>query len=129
MPPQTRREFLKQTGAGVATAAALPVVTNLAQAAQRKTGVSPAQTIPPHRALALAGVHAYADQESVAAGSEIAFHVSSTVAYRISICRLGLKVDDPAGDIVLHEFPNRRQKHNRFIPGPTFTSRNRCATN
>ena len=114
MSRSTRREFLKQTSATVATVAALPFATSLAKAAQPKAD---AQSIPPHRALDLEGVHAYADQESVAAGSDIMFHVSSTAPYRMSICRLGLKVDDPTGDVVLHEFAESPAKPQAIHPG------------
>ena len=52
------------------------------------------------RALELAGLHAYAEKV-VTAGETIHFRTSSTVPYEFSICRLGLTVDDPAGDEVL----------------------------
>jgi hypothetical protein len=63
------------------------------------------------------GVHAYPDQISVAAGQSISFQVSSTVPYRLSVCRLGLKMDDPAGDEVLREFPEAAPKVQAIHPG------------
>jgi hypothetical protein len=113
MPRQTRRAFLKRTGAGVAAVTALP----LARAAHGKSAGSPAESIPAHRAIDLAGVHAYASQESVLAGQTIHFHVSSTAPSRMSICRLGLKIDDPAGDIVLREFPETPATPQSIHPG------------
>lgn len=73
--------------------------------------------IPPHRPLPLPGVHAYTDRQSVAAGQTISFLVSSTVPYRLTICRLGLQVDDPSGDEVLHEFPEAEPQHQAIHPG------------
>ena len=51
-----------------------------------------------HLAIELAGLHAYADRESVPAGETIRFHVSSQVPYRFEVTRLGLQVDDRASD-------------------------------
>ncbi|HEY2952429.1 MAG TPA: LamG domain-containing protein, partial [Verrucomicrobiae bacterium] len=75
------------------------------------------EMIPPHRPLLLAGVHAYADAQSVTAGQTISFCVSSTVPYRLSVCRLGLKVDDPASDLVLHEFVESGPEVQPIHPG------------
>ena len=58
--------------------------------------------IPPHQPLPLEGVHAYTDKLSVAAGETIRFHVSSTHPYRLEVCRLGLDMDSPHTDEVLH---------------------------
>jgi hypothetical protein len=55
------------------------------------------------RALELEGLHAYAEK-TVTAGDTIRFRVSGTVPYALSACRLGWKVDDPAGDEVLFRF-------------------------
>lgn len=68
--------------------------------------------IPPHRAIALPGLHAYASAVSVAAGEAIGFHVSSSVPYRFSFCALGPDADDASRDPVLHaggEHPARVQ--------------------
>lgn len=58
--------------------------------------------IPPHRAIELPGLHAYASGISIAAGDSIGFHVSSTVPYRLSLCQLGPDIDDSSTDIVIH---------------------------
>ena len=87
----SRREFLKRTGA---TVAALNLPT-------RALPQPDAPAIPPHRALAVPGVHAYPLEHSVAAGETLDLCVSSSVPYRLSFCRLGPQVDDPAGDTVL----------------------------
>ncbi len=44
--------------------------------------------IPPHRPVALPGLHAYA-QKSIAAGGEIEFRVSSSVPYDLNVVQLG----------------------------------------
>ena len=56
----------------------------------------------PHQSIHLKGLHAYADDESVAAGEVIRFHVSSEVPYRFRVTRLGLEVDDRASDETIH---------------------------
>ena len=78
---------------------------------------SSAAAIPPHRVKVLHGVHAYTDKLSVAAGDTIQFHTSSTVPFRLSVCRLGRRVDDPTGDQVLHEFPAALSKLQPIHPG------------
>lgn len=57
---------------------------------------------PTHQAIKLQGLHAYADDESVAAGGIIRFHVSSQVPYHFRVTRLGLEVDDRASDETVH---------------------------
>lgn len=57
---------------------------------------------PPHRAIGLPGLHAYAGAVSIAAGAGIGFHVSSTVPYRFSVCRLGGDLGSTRQDTVLH---------------------------
>lgn len=54
--------------------------------------------IPPHRAIHLPGLHAYANAVSVVAGEEIAFHVSSTVPYTFSVVCLRSVIDDAVPD-------------------------------
>lgn len=61
-----------------------------------------ADALPPHRAIELPGLHAYPGAVSVAAGEHIGFHVSSSVPYRFSLCRLGPDADDASRDPVLH---------------------------
>ncbi|VWX61232.1 conserved hypothetical protein [Burkholderiales bacterium 8X] len=63
-------------------------------------GKDPA-AMPPHRAIRLPGLHAYPGAISVAAGETIGFHVSSSVPYRFSLCRLGPDPDDASQDPVL----------------------------
>ena len=56
--------------------------------------------IPPHRAIALPGLHAYA-QKSIAAGEEIEFRVSSDTAYDLSIVKIGPDPESRDADPVL----------------------------
>lgn len=106
----TRREFLKRTGAGVAAASALGGTVG-----SSAENVAPA--LPPHRAIDVPGVHAYAREQSVAAGGVLELCVSSTVPYRLSICRLGVQVDDPAGDTVLARFDEAPARPQPIHPG------------
>src|SRR4029450_13561160 len=92
-----RRTFLKQTAA-LAAATAVPRSTLGARGQQAP------RHIPPHREQIVPGVHVYADRQSVAPGETIRFHVSADEASQMEICRLGLEVDDPAGDRVVHRF-------------------------
>jgi len=71
---------------------------------------------PRPRAMPLAGLHAYAEK-TVSAGETIHFRVSSTVPYELSICRLGHQIDDPAGDEVLHTFPQSPPVNQPIHPG------------
>lgn len=61
---------------------------------------------PKHKAIEVQGLHAYPDQESVAAGDTIQFHVSSDIPYRFRITKLGLEVDDRSSDELVHDSPN-----------------------
>ncbi len=79
-------------------------------------GVLAAGAAPLPRALELEGLHAYAEK-IVAAGDTIRFRVSSTVPYELSVCRLGLKVDDPAGDEVLSTFAESPPVRQAIHPG------------
>jgi hypothetical protein len=47
----------------------------------------------------------------------ITFQVSSSVPYRLLVCRPGSKVDDPGGDAVFHEFPLSQPKVQPIHPG------------
>ncbi|MEO6436169.1 MAG: LamG domain-containing protein [Tepidisphaeraceae bacterium] len=95
--PLSRRTFIKGAGATAAAMAVTQFENPLLAAA------SP-PSIPPHRALDVPGVHAYPLEHSLAAGDTLELCVSNSVPYRLSICRLGLQVDDPAGDTVLTRF-------------------------
>ena len=63
------------------------------------------------------GVHVYAMRESVAAGEEIEFCVSSDKDYRFSIVRLGNDPDSPANDETLHRFPAAEPRVQPIHPG------------
>ena len=111
MRKTTRRQFLKQTTVAVAGLAALRLGSGSSAAA------TSAGAIPPHQPLAVHGVHAYPGEHSIAAGDTLELHVSNTAAYRLSICRLGHQVDDPAGDEVLQEFPEAPANPQPIHPG------------
>ena len=76
-----------------------------------------APALPPHRAIDVPSVHAYAREHSVATGGTLELCVSSTVPYRLSICRLGVQVDDPAGDTVLTRFDEMPARPQPIHPG------------
>jgi hypothetical protein len=109
-----RREFLKRTGA-TAAAAVLPwpAAAEFPPPADAEVGGD----IPPHRALDLEGLHAYAVPWSVPAGGEVSLHVSSSVPYQLSVVRLGLEVDDPTGDEVLQDYPQSPARTQPIHPG------------
>jgi Concanavalin A-like lectin/glucanases superfamily len=88
----TRRQFLGTMA--VAGAVPFPV---WAQGTERPGP----PTMPPHFALRVAGVHGYAERESVRAGETIEFHVSRSMECRVEIRRLGLGVDDPDTDAMV----------------------------
>jgi hypothetical protein len=108
-----RRKFLKQSGVGLA-ATALPSTDALFVG---ELMASSASSLPPHRAINLPGVHAYADQQSVYAGEIIRFYVSSTVPYQLSVRKLGANPDDPASDQVLYTFPKSPAFSQPIHPG------------
>lgn len=89
---------------GVAAAATLPAcLPEDGPSLSTLTSVSRASAapIPAHRELSVAGLHAYADADSVTQGGTLSFAVSSDRPYTLEICRLGTNLDDPAGDEVL----------------------------
>jgi N,N-dimethylformamidase len=112
MSTSTRREFIKRSGVGVAGIAT--VRFNELASAAKANRPTPG---PPHRPLLVQGIHAYADRQSVAAGESISFHVSSTVPYRLALCRLGPNVDEPNGDEVLQRFPEAQPRAQPIHPG------------
>ncbi|MCA9707255.1 MAG: hypothetical protein KDK70_15490, partial [Myxococcales bacterium] len=66
-----------------------------------------AASIPPHRAVALPGLHAYPEAPSVARGGRLHLHVSSRVPYRLSVWRLGPDVEHPfEGEPCLRQPPS-----------------------
>ena len=106
----TRREFLKRAGVAVAAGATMKLPLH---AATPKAS----SLIPPHRPLPVPGVHAYALDHSVAIGEMLELCVSSSVPYQLSICRLGLQVDDPAGDSILANFKQSAANPQPIHPG------------
>jgi hypothetical protein len=108
---RTRREFL---GAGAAGLAALKL-TGCA-APRRSRGPGGVEPIPPHRALMLPGLHAYAER-SVAAGETIRLRVSSAYPYELSIHQLGPEVDRPDADECLRAFPPAPPRVQPIHPG------------
>jgi hypothetical protein len=111
MSKTTRREFIRRTGIGVAGLTAL----NLSPSVRAASAASRNKSIPDHRAIEVPGIHAYPMEHSVAAGDTLELCVSASVPYSMSMCRLGLNVDDPAGDTVLanigHQDPNPQPIH------------------
>lgn len=99
-PPLGRRRLLVEAVAGSLAAAVGPVPAGAAPpAAVRAADVPAATGLPPHEPVPLDGVHAYAGAESVRAGGRIGFHVSSSVAYRFSVVRLGTEPADTSADV------------------------------
>ena len=72
--------------------------------------------IPPHRAIALPGVHAYCSEKSVHAGDLIELFVSSEVPYTLSTCK-PTQIDADGGDEVVHAFPESRPWVQPITPG------------
>src|SRR5215813_6230111 len=104
----SRREFLQHAGwaaGGVALVAATSelwsagVVQGAGGESPLVTAANPQAPLPPHRALPVAGTHAYADKLSVKPGETINFYVSSdTESYTWQIFRLGPDPDKPISD-------------------------------
>lgn len=118
MNPTTRRSFIKQTGilgAAISVSSSWPGTSATAKPSTSR------HSIPPHRALELPGVHAYADTHSVFAGGTIRFHVSSTVRTTLSICRLGPTIDDPSSHQQLHVFAQSDPTPQPIHPGSYIT--------
>jgi hypothetical protein len=116
-PQFTRREFL-QRSATLAATSALPLsAATSGTPAASSAATSSAAPIPTHRALAVPGVHAYPLEHSVPAGGTLELCVSNSVPYRLEICRLGLQVDDPAGDAVVAKFETSPPNPQPIHPG------------
>ncbi len=103
MSEHDRRQFLKRTAAGIVASGAI-ASSGDAHAAAQGAPKTVDVAIPPHRGQVVPGVHGYAVPQSVRVGEPVAFHLSSTVPYELSICRLGPEVDDLVGDEVLTAF-------------------------
>lgn len=114
MNSRSRRGFLKTSGLGVVALSALDI-SREAGRAEDEAGQPP--PIPPHRALAVPGVHAYPREHSVAAGGTLELCIGASVPYRLSICRLGTTVDDSSGDHVLASFPEEPARPHPIHPG------------
>ncbi len=113
MSPDHRRDFLKAAAAGLAGASLLPA---LSAGVAATSAADAAPSIPPHEPLLLPGVHAYA-QRSLAAGDTLQVRVSSTAPYELQFCQLGLRVDDPAGDVILERTTQAQPKQQAIHPG------------
>lgn len=87
--------------------------TTLSVASKRN---SESRDIPPHRAITLPGVHAYA-QKSIEAGEEIEFRVSSRFPYELSIVKLGPEPESREKDPVLKNFRVEEPKTQQIHPG------------
>jgi hypothetical protein len=106
----SRRDFIRRAGATAAAGMTLKLPP-------RSSAAPTPAIIPPHRALDVPGVHAYPLEHSIAAGDALDLCVSSSVPYRLSLCRLGLQVDDPAGDTVLARFDESPTNPQPIHPG------------
>ena len=83
---------------------------------QRETIQQTIHEMPPHRAITLPGLHAYA-QKSIAAGDEIEFRVSSTVPYKLRVVRLGADPENRDQDPILASFPTPEPTSQPIQPG------------
>lgn len=111
---RNRRAFIKR-GAAALTAGPLAARSETSYAENVRQRDRESATA--RRGQIVSGVHAYTDPMSVRAGQTVRMHVSSTVPYRLSICRLGLKVDDPRDDEVLHRFAEADPQPQPIYPG------------
>ena len=94
------------------------LVAYLRKAGSVEGGRAPAspRDIPPHHAITLPGLHAYA-QKSIAAGEEIEFRVSSSVPYDLAIVKLGADPEDRDRDPVLKRFRIEQAVNQPIHPG------------
>ena len=74
------------------------------------------EDIPPHHAIDLPGLHAYA-QKSIAADEEIEFRVSSSVPYDLSVVKLGADPENRDKDPVLQSFQVEQPQTQPIHPG------------
>lgn len=116
MNSPSRRGFLKSSGIGLVGLSALDV-SQRADPARADTPRTAAETIPKHQAIEVPGVHAYPMEQSVAAGETLELCISASVPYRLSICRLGWTLDDPAGDEVVVADPEAPARPQAIHPG------------
>jgi hypothetical protein len=97
----SRREFLLRSATATGLVAASPTAWSGLRLSSHRRG---SESLPPHHPQIVPGVHVYADRESTAPGEVIQFHLSHDRPVQAEICRLGLNVEDPADDTVLHPF-------------------------
>ena len=115
--PYGRRHFLKQSAGAVVGASALMAGESISEvSADHDSAIPEQEVLPPHRALDVHGLHAYAEK-SIAAGETIHFRTSSTVPYKLSVVRLAGDVDDQESDVVLHTFEESTAKSQAIHPG------------
>lgn len=98
-----RRQFLEATLGVAAAAVALPGCLESGEGAAGEGGLesvsyAASAPIPPHRAINVPGLHAYADSDSVEQGETISFAVSSDLPYEMDIVRLGDTIGDHNSD-------------------------------
>jgi hypothetical protein len=118
MTDSTRREFLLATSSAVAAGAMLAQRQSSALGGEANgPDAPPAESIPPHRALPVSGVHLYANRPSYAAGDAVTAYVSATTPCRIEIVRLGDDLDSPAKDEVLHALKLEQPEMQPVHPG------------
>jgi hypothetical protein len=117
MTDHNRREFLATAGCAIASAGRVVVADRAGNQQNQHEALAQSTAIPPHWPLALEGVHAYTDQVSVAAGETVRFHVSSSHAYELQVCRLGLDVNSPEADLVVHSFGQSPPASQPIHPG------------
>ncbi|MFP6874929.1 MAG: PVC-type heme-binding CxxCH protein, partial [Verrucomicrobiales bacterium] len=84
--------------------------------AKGPVGSAPTEDIPPHHAIPLPGLHAYA-QKSATAGEEIEFRVSSSVPYELSVVQLGPDPENRDKDPVLKTFQVEKPSMQPIHPG------------
>src|SRR5215470_6646799 len=103
----SRREFLQRAGLVAGGGAVFAATSELWLAGVARgaggasgpvTAANPKTPLPPHRAISVAGTHAYADKLSVKPGDTINFYVSSDSSYTMQIFRLGPEPDRPISD-------------------------------
>jgi len=75
------------------------------------------RSIPPHRPLAVPGVHGYTSAKTVHAGEPIDFHISSDRPYHLSVCRLGHDADSRRDDVVVADLGTSAEQVQPIHPG------------
>jgi hypothetical protein len=126
----SRREFLQYAGLAVGGGtllAAIPELSSLGAVKGAAAAVTSAP-LPPHRAILVGGIHAYADQVSVAPGADINFHVSSDTPYTMQIYRLGTDPNTPNSDVSMSgSMPVSKPSQQPIYPGSYVYVDNRVA--